>query len=135
VRHAYRNWAFLGGALAQDTNGTQAQATFHKGAALHDVLYKRRKSTQTDCRERGDVLSVLTTSQRGGQRLEVEPACCTQALMNAAHQVVYEISTSAQCGVLLDHREAITTLAHGMWSLHEEDEREAIVYVTVDDSL
>jgi hypothetical protein len=40
-----------------------------------------------------------------------------------------------QCGVLLDHnrRVEITTLAHSIWNLHDDDEREVTVYVTVDD--
>jgi hypothetical protein len=50
----------LGGTLVQDTKGTQAQATFNKGTSLHDVLFKRRKSTQTDYRNKGDVIPVLT---------------------------------------------------------------------------
>jgi hypothetical protein len=59
----------LGGTLAQDTKGTQAQATFNKGTSLHDVLFKRRKSSQTDYRNKGDVISVLTKHQKGGKKV------------------------------------------------------------------
>jgi hypothetical protein len=61
-----------------------------------------RKASQTDYRKRGDAVSVVkkTQEEEGGQESEPfwkmeEPACCTPALMNTAHQVVYEISTSA----------------------------------------
>jgi hypothetical protein len=59
----------LGGTLAQDTKGTQTQATFNKGTSLHDVLFKRRKFSQTDYRNKGDVISVLTKNQRGGKKV------------------------------------------------------------------
>jgi hypothetical protein len=59
----------LGGTLAQDTKGTQAQATFNKGTSLHDVLFKRRKSTQTDYRNKRDVISVLTKHQKGEKKV------------------------------------------------------------------
>jgi hypothetical protein len=66
--------------------------------------------------------------------------------MNAANEVVYEISTSAfprrhcpnPCSVAFywiteNRRVAITSLAHYIWNLHEDDDRDVIVYVTVDD--
>jgi hypothetical protein len=59
----------LGGTLAQDTKGTNTQATFNKGTSLHDVLFKRRKATQTDYRNKGDVISVLTKHQKGGKKV------------------------------------------------------------------
>jgi hypothetical protein len=36
--------------------------TFDKATSMHDVLYKRRKSTQTDYRKTGDVTPVLSLS-------------------------------------------------------------------------
>jgi hypothetical protein len=54
----------LGGTLAQDTKGTNKQITFNKGTSLHDVLYRRKKNTQTDYRKTGDVISVLSHFQR-----------------------------------------------------------------------
>jgi hypothetical protein len=75
-----------------------------------------------------------------------ELVCSTQTLMNTANQVVYEISTSTfprryapnPCNVVFywiteNRRVEITTLAHSIWNLHEDDEREVVVYVTVDD--
>jgi hypothetical protein len=59
----------LGDTLAQDTKGTQSQMTFNKGTSLHDVLFKRRKSTQTDYRNKGDLISVLTKNQRSGKKV------------------------------------------------------------------
>jgi hypothetical protein len=56
----------LAGTLAQDTNGTQAQTTFNK---RRGVLFRRRKSTQTDYREQ--VCRDHTTSgtyMRGARR-------------------------------------------------------------------
>jgi hypothetical protein len=38
--------------------------TSNKGTSLHDVLYKRRKASQTNYRKRGDVASVFTKKQR-----------------------------------------------------------------------
>jgi hypothetical protein len=38
-----------------------------------------------------------------------------------------------QCRFLLDPREQACTLAQYIWNLHEEDERDVVVYVTVDD--
>jgi putative lipase involved disintegration of autophagic bodies len=55
----------LGGTLAQDTMGTNKQITFNKGTSLHDMLYRRRKSAQTNGRKTGDVISVLSHFQRG----------------------------------------------------------------------
>jgi hypothetical protein len=74
-----------------------------------------------------------------------EAVCGTQALMATTSQVVYEISTSAlprrycpnPCNVAYwiteNNRVEITTLAHAIWNQHEDDEREVVVYVTVDD--
>jgi hypothetical protein len=69
----------LGGTLAQDTKGTNTQATF-KGTLLHDVLFKRRKSTQRDYRNKGDV--YLDETPKGGKESEPfrqmeEPVCST----------------------------------------------------------
>jgi hypothetical protein len=74
------------------------------------------------------------------------PVCGAQALMNAANQVVYEISTSAfprryfpnPCNVVFywiteNRRVEIIMLADYICNLHEEDQWEVIVYVTVDD--
>jgi hypothetical protein len=52
----------MGRALAQDTEGSDKQITFNKATSLHDVVYKRRKPTQTDRRNIGLVLSHI---QRG----------------------------------------------------------------------
>jgi hypothetical protein len=77
------------GTVAQDTKGTQAQATFNKGASLHNVLFKHRKSTQTDYRCGlclNNEPTMVKESEPFGQM--DEPFCGTQALMNAPNQVV-----------------------------------------------
>jgi hypothetical protein len=56
---------FLGGTLAQDTKGTNKQIAFNKSTSLHDVLYRRRKPTQTDYSKTRDVISVLFRFQGG----------------------------------------------------------------------
>jgi hypothetical protein len=55
-------------ATGHSLGGTLAQDTFNKGTSLHDVLFKRRKSNQTDYRNEGDVISVLTKHQKGGRK-------------------------------------------------------------------
>jgi hypothetical protein len=60
----------LGGTLAQDTKGTNKQITFNKGTSLHDMLYRRRKPTQTDYRKTGDIISVLSHFQRGKNKVQ-----------------------------------------------------------------
>jgi hypothetical protein len=60
--------------------------------------------------------------------------------------VHYEISTSQiprryapnPCTVAFywiteNNRVEVTTLAHALWNLHEDDEREVVLYVTVED--
>jgi hypothetical protein len=66
--------------------------------------------------------------------------------MSITTQIVYEISTSTfprryapnPCSVAFywiteNRRVEITTLAHTLWGLHEDDEREVVLYVAVDD--
>jgi hypothetical protein len=60
----------LGGTLAQDTKGSDKQITLNEGTSLHDVAYKRRPKSQTDYRKTGDVVSVLSHVQRGGNKVK-----------------------------------------------------------------
>jgi hypothetical protein len=60
----------LGGAFAQDTKGINKQVTFNKGTSLHDLMFKRKKATQTDYRKRGDVISVLAHLERGKKKVK-----------------------------------------------------------------
>jgi hypothetical protein len=66
--------------------------------------------------------------------------------MATSSPVRYEISTStiprrycpnpynvAFYWITENNRVELTTLAHALWTLHEDDEREVILYVTVDD--
>jgi hypothetical protein len=66
--------------------------------------------------------------------------------MATSGPVTYEISTSTilrrycpnPCNVAFywiteNNHVELTTLAHALWNLHEDDEQEVVIYVTIDD--
>ena len=61
----------LGGALISDAKTTGTITTFNKGAGVGDILKKIPKN-QTDIRTSGDLVSALSTTQQGKNKITLK---------------------------------------------------------------
>ena len=61
----------LGGALISNANTTGTITTFNKGAGAGDLLKKIPKN-QTDIRTSGDLVSLLSTTQKGKNKITLK---------------------------------------------------------------
>ena len=61
----------LGGALVSGANTKGKITTFNKGAGMGDLL-KQISSHQTDIRTSGDIVSALSTTQRGKNKITLK---------------------------------------------------------------
>ena len=61
----------LGGALINKANNTGDITTFNKGAGISD-LFKKIPKRQTDIRTSGDLVSALSTTQKGKNKITLK---------------------------------------------------------------
>ena len=75
----------LGGYRAEQSGVSGNVYTYNKGAGIKDIG-KKIPSSQTDIRKSGDIVSLLSLSQRGGKKETVKPKIKSTNIISQLYQ-------------------------------------------------